>query len=315
VACLWLCTGMVRRKRTMVRRTPGMLTRMPALPSDVPHPAPFLEVRMHHLDRSPGVTGLCAGYERGVWRATQLADHVMEWLPEFALNWSELRALGHANAVALLRRAANAVYQTEKFHRRGEFGELLLHIAIRQVFGSVPAISKIYYKSAVNDTVKGFDAVHVVGPADRMELWLGEAKFYTDIDMAVRDVVAELGAHTATDYLRNEFALIMNKIDDNSPHAQSLRRLLSPNTSLDSVFATACVPVLLTYDSDCLAAHAGVDTAFRAAFMAEIETHYSSFRAAGLPANLRIHLFLLPLRTKALLVQALDERLRQWQTL
>jgi hypothetical protein len=104
----------------------------------------------------------------------------MEWLPEFALNYSELTNVHSGNMTALVKQAAKRVYETNKFKRRGEFGEILLHAAIRQVFGSLPAISKIYYKSARNDTVKGFDAVHVVGPPEEMEVWLGEAKFYED---------------------------------------------------------------------------------------------------------------------------------------
>jgi len=149
-------------------------------------PDPFLDVRVHRIDLAPGYSGLCAGYERGKWRDRQLADHVLEWLPEFALSSAECDKMGHSNAVAFIRRAAKVVYGSEKFKNRGEFGELFLHIAVRQVFNSLPAISKIYYKTSNNDTVKGFDAVHVVGPPNDLELWIGEAKFYDDISRAIR---------------------------------------------------------------------------------------------------------------------------------
>lgn len=140
-------------------------------------PGKFLEVRGHWLKKAPGCSGLCVGYERGKWRAEQLADHAMEWLPEFALTAEECENIRHANAIDFIRRAAHNVYTSKKFEKRGEFGELFLHIAIRQVFDSLPAISKIYYKSANNDPVKGFDAVHVVGEVRDLELWIGEAKF------------------------------------------------------------------------------------------------------------------------------------------
>jgi len=120
---------------------------------------------------------LCAGSERGEWRDKQLAEHLVEWLPEFSLTASELKTLNSSNIVELLRRAAHVVYQAEKFNNRGEFGELLLHVAVRQVYNSIPAISKIYYNTAINDTVKDFDAVHVVDAVGDLELWLGEAKF------------------------------------------------------------------------------------------------------------------------------------------
>ena len=239
----------------------------------------------------------------------------MEWLPEFALTPSEYASIRGENAVAQLRRAAQAVYKSKKFSRRGEFGELFLHAAIRQVFKSLPAISRIYYKSATNDTVKGFDAVHVVGPPEDLELWLGEAKFYDDISAAIRDVVGELDKHVENDYLRDEFLLLTGKIDPEWPHATSLKKLLSPNTSLDAVFRRACIPVLLTYDSACVAAHRCCDAAYCGAFESEIRAHYATFARKKLPPAVRIHLFLLPLKCKKELVQALDQRLKTWQKL
>lgn len=287
------------------------------MPPVFPIPAPFLDIKVHRFDLSPSVCGLCVGYERGLWRSTQFADHIVEWLPEFALSAEECQSLNHANALPFIRRAAKTIYESKKFQNRGEFGELFLHAVVRQVHDSLPAISKIYYKSAINDTVKGFDAVHVVGPPDDMELWLGEAKFYDDAGRAIRDVIAEIDQHLATDYLRSEFLLLKGKIDDTWPHAEPLKRLLSPNTSLDEVFKRACLPVLLTYDSECLAEHAEASDAYIAAFKAEIDKHYQAFAAKlnekKLPANLRIHLFLLPLNTKKVLIEALDGKLKAWQ--
>ncbi|GMV50723.1 MAG: hypothetical protein AMXMBFR67_22660 [Nitrospira sp.] len=276
-------------------------------------PDPFLTVRVHSLDVQPSVSGLCVGYERGEWRANQLASHLMEWLPEFALTASECATLGHQNAAKLLRLAAKRVYDTKKFENRGEFGEVLLHAAIRQIFDSLPAVSKIYYKSANNDTVKGFDAVHVVGPPEDLELWLGETKFYTEIGRAICDVVAELQSHIETDYLRNEFALIVNKIDPKWPHAEVLEKLLQPGVSLDEVFQRVCIPVLLAYDSPCISAHKVCDASYAKAFEHEIAKHYKNFAGRILPKEIRIHLFLLPLLQKDALVKVMDDKLKHWQ--
>ncbi len=278
-------------------------------------PDSFLKVRVHRMKSLPGCIGLCVGYERGQWRAAQLAEHTMKWLPEFALSSAECEKMRHANSVDFLRRAAKAVYDSKKFENRGEFGELFLHIAIRQVFKSLPAISKIYYKTANNDTVKGFDAVHVVGPPNDLELWIGEAKFYNDVTRAIRDVTKEIHAHTQTDYLRSEFALITNKIDDSWEHAETLKTLLDPNTSLDDVFKRACIPVLLTYDSPTIGAHTKCDDGYVAAFEKEVVSHWETFAGQNLPTELRIHLFLLPLEAKKELVAVLDERLKAWQAI
>jgi hypothetical protein len=277
-------------------------------------PDSFLIVRVHELSWQVPLSGLCVGYELGKWRSSQFAQHVMNWLPEFALTAEECLSIGHHNSVKFLRMAAERVYKTEKFKNRGEFGELFLHIAIRQVYGSLPAVSKIFYKSAKNDTVKGFDCVHVVGAPEGLELWLGEAKFYSDLSDAIRDVTSELKRHVEADYLRDEFSLIVNKIDDSWPHAPILRRLLQPETSLDEVFKKVRIPVLLTYDSDCVQGHTSSDQAYTDAFSSEVTAGHKAFVAKGLPA-VELVLFLIPLHTKSELLKHLDEGLRKWQNI
>jgi hypothetical protein len=285
--------------------------------SAFPKPESFFEVRFCIRHKAPSVHGLCIGYERKQWRIDQFVDHIVEWLPEFALSHEECKSLNHANAFRSIRLAARTVYKTKKFANRGEFGELFLHAAIRQIYDSLPAISKIYYKTAVNDTVKGFDAVHVVGPPHEMELWLGEAKFFKNVRRAITAVMSELNKHTNSDYLRDEFMLLTGKIDNSWPHADNLKKLLSPNTSLDAVFKRVCIPVLLTYDSPCLAAHTEISAAYTDAFKNEIQTHYREFKRqlteTDLPHEIRVHLFLFPLFTKVLLIQALDAKLKIWQ--
>jgi hypothetical protein len=286
-------------------------------PSFLAHPTPFLEVRVHELEPPPGVTGLCAGYEQKVWREKQLASHLMKWLPEFALKHSELEALGAQNAVELLAKAAKSIYSSPKYQNRGEFGELLLHVALRQCFKTLPAISKYFYKDSRNDTVKGFDAVHVVASDTGLELWLGEVKFYDDISRAISDVIGEIEEHLDRDYLRNEFAAITNKIDEKWAHAEKLKKLLHPDTSLDQVFDCVCVPALLTYDSPVISAFSETSVEYQTRFAQEIRDNHQSFSAKlskkQLPDRLRVHLFLLPLREKASLLAALDEVLKRVQ--
>lgn len=281
-----------------------------------PPPDEFLELVHHDRRVTPNLIGLCAGYSLGVWRCDGLASHLMEWLPEFCLKHSELTALTSGNMIQIVRRAANIVFTSKKFQKRGEFGEVLLHAAIRQVHNSIPAVSKIYYKSSSNDTVKGFDAVHVVPIGSSLELWLGEVKFYGSITKAIADVCKELTIHLGTDYLKSEFSLILNKIDPSWPYADKLKTLLHPNSSLDKVFANACVPVLLTYDSDTVKKHSITDAAYLKAIAEEFRVHWQSFQSKS-PKGLsvRIHLILVPLNTKKLLQESLFKKLEHLQAI
>lgn len=286
------------------------------------HPDSFLEVVFHHSNSFGDNLALCAGFERGEWRNDQFADHIIEWLPEFALNHSELEEISHHNAIRMIKKAAQIVYQTDKYGRRGEFGEILLHIAIRQIYDTIPAVSKIFYKSAVNDTVKGFDAVHVVRKSNFLELWIGETKFYSNLDKAIDDVCQEIVEHLKTDYLRSEFLLIANKIDPAWPEANSLKILLDSNTSLDKVFQRACIPVLLTYNSDVVKISNSTNNTYTSCIIDETNNafikmrqkllkNYKEYFNQNLP--LIVHVILVPLKEKKALITALHSRLKALQ--
>lgn len=275
----------------------------------------MLNIIVHDIAGPRPTTGLCAGYELKQWRAQALADHLMESLPDFCLTYSEYKRIDHASAVKLIRQAAKLVYQTKKFEKRGEFGELLLHIVLKSTMQTLPAVSKIYYKDSGNETVKGFDAVHVVADEEGLELWLGEVKFYEDIGAAIRDVASELERHLDSNYLRSEFLAIVNKIDSAWPHAEKLTKLLDEGTSLDDVFKAFCIPVLLTYDGKATAKHSELSEEYKAELTAEILEIKKKFdnRVSGIPH--KIHLFLVPTSTKKALVATLDEKLKAWQTI
>ena len=286
-------------------------------------PDNFLDIVCHEINSKIGdELALCAGFERGEWRNDQFAGHIIEWLPEFALKHSELDEIGHHNAMKMVSKAAKLVYQTEKYGRRGEFGEILLHIAIRQVYETIPAITKIYYKTAANETVKGFDAVHIIRKNNELELWIGEAKFYKDVTAAITEACKEIVDHLETDYLRNEFLLIKNKIDPSWPEAEPLRALLHENVSLDDVFKRACIPVLLTYESKVVKDSVQADDEYKNNLKTEMKAAYEKMRTTidekyqthyktALPIT--IHIILIPLKEKAVLIESLHKRLKALQ--
>ena len=276
---------------------------------------PFFNIIIHKDDTFPDLHGLCAGFESRQWRKDQLVNYLFEYLPEFALTYSELGNLTSENMVAKMRQVAASIYQSEKFKNRGEFGELLLHAIIREMYDTIPAISKIYYKDGPNETVKGFDAVHVIVTDKALELWLGEVKFYNNISNAISDVIEELKQHIKTRYVRNEFIAITNKIDTKWPHANILKTLLHPNTSLDDVFSNTCIPVLLTYDSTILAKYNNKCDEYIQEISEEFQRFHKKFCDKLGEFPLTIHLFLFPLNTKAELINSLESKLKIWQSL
>lgn len=269
----------------------------------------FFKVHCQQMQLDPKLHGVCAGYESGKWRAEQLSRYLMEWLPEFCLSYSEHESIKGTNAVSQLRAAAKTVYDTDKYDRRGEFGELLLHALLRETVKTEPAISKIFFKDSVNNTVKGFDAIHVVDTPSGLELWLGEVKFYKDICAAIADVTGELKAHFEDDYLKKEFMLITNKLDPAWSGTPKLKSLLHRNKSLDEVVSTLVVPVLLTYESKTTQGYSKACAEYTQKIEEELAKIHTRFTKANPVTHVRIELFLFPMVSKQDLLDQLHMRL------
>ncbi|GAB6554232.1 HamA C-terminal domain-containing protein [Bacillus mobilis] len=257
--------------------------------------------------------GFSVGYEMEEYRYDALVEHIFSALVDFSLPHSELSTFTPINAQRKMRSAAKAVYATDKYRSRGEYGEILLHIVMRDYFNTVPAISKMYYKDGPNETVKGFDAVHIVDQGNDLELWLGEVKFYQSISGAIRDVIPELQAHVGKDYLRNEFLCISNKIDNSWEHAEKMKMLIDGRTSLDKIFKRIRIPVLLTYDSKVVSSYKEVNEEYQTQLIEELNKHHDKFRSNELPKNIDVILILIPFEQKKRLVELLHKKLKVWQ--
>lgn len=272
----------------------------------------MLTARLGDNSTSPALLAATVDYELGSWRAEAFANHILEWVLDYALRRGEREHLSPGRVVEITKRAMRATFGNGA--DRGVPGEILLHAVCRQFFGSDTVINKVWFKTANNDTYKGFDGVHAVHSGEALELWLGEAKFYRDADRAIQAVVSELEDHLERDYLRAEFALVASKIDEDHPHAAELRQLMHPNSSLDQTFDRIVVPILVTYDSTSTLGHSKVCPEYDAALEAEVRRIWLKL-ANRLPAKLpvAVRLFLVPLADKTAVENALQMELQKWR--
>lgn len=278
----------------------------------------FFKIIVHDEDSMPTLLGICAGFESGEWRGQRLAENLFRCIPEFCLTYSEIHEVDSSEWMDKMKKAVSMIYSSPKYKNRGEFGELLLHYILKDLYKTVPAISKMYFKDGPNETVKGFDAVHVIVNSEgNLDLWLGEVKFYNNASKAISDVIPEIKEHFAQDYLLTEFIAITNKLDKESPFYDKLSKLISPDTSLDDIFERICVPVLVTFNSKVIDKHTKYTTTYKEEMKAEMEKHFKQFESQfkKLGIDIEVHLFLLPLKTKETFVQILNNKLIQWQQL
>lgn len=278
----------------------------------------FFKIIVHDDSSIPTLLGICAGFENGEWRGQRLADNLFNCIPDFCLSYSEVHEVDSTEWMDKLRKSVAMIYNSPKYKSRGEFGELLLHYILKDFYKTIPAISKMYFKDGPNETVKGFDAVHVIeNDEGLLDLWLGEVKFYKNASQAIKDVIPEIEEHFAHDYLRTEFIAITNKLDKESPFYEKLSQLISPDTSLDEIFERICVPVLITFNSKVIDKHVKYTDAYKEEMRTEMEKYFNQFETQfeKLGIDIEVHLFLLPLKTKETFVQMLNNKLNLWQQL
>lgn len=264
-------------------------------------------------DDKGGAALYCAGFEVQKWRCDALANHMMEWIADYALVEDEL-AVSHANMYVRLRQAAVRIYTSDKYKQRGEVGELALHAICRDFFGTIPVAPRVHYLTASNDVVKSFDMVHVKYlESGTFELWLGEAKFYKDADEAIGSAISSVEAHIDAGFLKNEKLLLAPQVSKNIPHYTEIRKLLSESTSLDKLFQTAVFPVCIAADSAAVGRHKSHTPTYITAAKQELSKLEAKLKASGLTGKIRVLLIYVPLGSKDALADAFDKRLKGLQ--
>jgi len=258
----------------------------------------------------PALAAYCAGFELNQWRCDAFADHAMEWIADYALIEEELR-VSHANMYIRLKEAAARVYSSENYKARGEFGEITLHAICRDFFKTIPFAPRVFYLTASNDVVKSFDMVHVrYGENEKLELWLGEAKFYKDPIEAISSAIASIETHIDAGFLKKEKLILAPQISKSIPRYEEIRTLLSRQTSLDKLFEVTVFPICIVCDSKAVSTHKDHSNAYILQVQKEIEALKNKIISSGLPGKIRIVLIYVPIKSKAALAAAFDKRLK-----
>jgi len=123
-------------------------------------------------------------------------------------------------------------------------------------YGAISAVPKIYYKQSRGDYAKGADSVHIVLEDDeKFSFWLGEAKFYKAIAPAMVEAIKSIKNTLNKDKLKKESSIItgiqgLDRAIANPAIADSIKGLLSHETSIDRLKPLLHVPILLLYQCE-----------------------------------------------------------------
>lgn len=214
-----------------------------------------------------------------------------------------------------LAEGARRIYTTDDYENRGEFGEFILHAFLLDYYKTAPIVCKIAFKTGNNDTVKGFDAVHIQPVGTKVELWLGESKFYTDSHKAICEAVQSIEKHLDSAYMRDEFRIILSQVSPNHELHRRIKSAMSHVRSLDEIRKDIIVPIFITYTSKALAEEEYAPDQQKTRLTEEAHEIAAKFdnRAKPSTRQYRTHLILFPVQNKAQLTETLNNTLATWR--
>lgn len=274
-----------------------------------PLPAKLLQ-RIGTLEGETPAIALCPDFELGSWRYKQLASHVFDWLPDVALRPKERQTLlyePHKTLATSCRR----LFDVSDPSKRGEIGEILLHAACRQEFGTAPFVARLFYKMRSNDSVTSVDVVHVLFNENSrsLELWLGEAKLYDDVQNARYRALESVRPLWDPEFLTEMKALVGPKIDEGAPYEKELAWLFEQETSLDQLIGRIVIPICIAADFD-HTKNASARTPEYIARVIEELNAATEYLKERIPVNIRFAVIFIPLDDKERLETEVNEKVR-----
>ncbi|WP_309706668.1 DUF1837 domain-containing protein [Siphonobacter sp. SORGH_AS_0500] len=201
------------------------------------------------------VLSLINGWEEGLWRYKDFQNFIWDNIAETALSSRERESLINQSLLLAAAKNLRFIDKNAKIGQASELAEVLLYGIMKHHYGALPVVPKIYYKQNNSDNAKGADSVHIViDNSNDFSIWLGEAKFYNDIqDSRLYDIVNSVSDSVNADKLKKENYIIsrVKDLDDlvkDTNMRKSILDILDQKTSIDLYKAKLHIPILLLHE-------------------------------------------------------------------
>lgn len=196
------------------------------------------------------------GFEEKTWKHNAFDAFVWDNIAETALSALERENLA-SRPMSAIKKAAKNLRITDGDEKGGEIGEIVLYGILKKYYNALPITPKIYYKQNANDYAKGADSVHIVIHDDgEFSLWLGEAKFYNELNADRLDrIVKSVKDLLSTKKLRKEFNITtslqdLDKVAPNSIIAAKIREKIGDGIEIDEIKDILNVPIFILHECD-----------------------------------------------------------------
>lgn len=261
-------------------------------------------------------------FEGGKWRYSKFQNFIWDNIAETALSYKERESLidqNHSLLVAAAKNLRLTDSAKDELGKGSELAEVVLYGIMKNYYGSLSVVPKIFYKQNVQDNAKGADSVHIVIENDNdFSLWLGEAKFYNSIeDDRLGTVIESVFNSLNTDKLKKENSIITSVSDLDMVVLdkvlnQKIKLVLSQMASIDSVKPRLHIPILLLHECPITKAATSLDKNYRDKIINHHKERAESYfkkqikkmsTLVHLYSEIQFHIILFPVPEKKLIVE------------
>ena len=219
-------------------------------------------------DTNDFLVSLVNGFEEGHWMKKNFQNFIYNNIAETALKAEERIKIVDDSYSCLVESAKHlrlidkdGVDEETKKKDKGrgsEIAEIVLYGIMKHHFNAIPAIPKIYYKQNDKMNALGDDSVHIVLTKDGdFQIWLGEAKFYNDLeDKRFGEPLDSIAQMLNPAIIRKEIGILtgLNELDvvlrDNLEMLEKVKSVLKNFTSIDEIKERLHVPILLLHECE-----------------------------------------------------------------
>lgn len=249
-------------------------------------------------------------YDGREWRCNELAEYLIEWIPEVVLSPEILATFDHLSAQTVLPRAIAACDAHGQLTTQTLLSELMLHAILRHHHKSEPIACKIFH---MNAGTLVFSSAHVILDDSGDQLWLGQTRMSaaTDRDGIPSAIASALETAFERDVLKRERKMILQLRHPQHLIDHNLGRSMTANGKIDDLLSVLHVPILIAYDSEVLSV--GFTDEYIDNLSNEADALYEAIKA-GVSSEFRdikIHIFLVPVECADTLTRTFDTALRR----
>jgi hypothetical protein len=191
-----------------------------------------IECKLPHVES--GVDKSCLSTQTDICFKNEcsqdLAKVIYNGIVEFAVNEYEIDYANLAleqRKVILRRMRYNPSASTTTKIRYGFYGEVLIDLILRCFLNTNVILARGYLYSPIeNSEVKGFDAFHLIENKEKLDLWLGEAKFYVDFKKPITDVLEKLKISLSDEYVHTNLLALIDWQDRFTTSSTRLKSIL-----------------------------------------------------------------------------------------